>query len=75
MFHMVPTHISNLFLFSLDGRNSPTVVTSNVGTIDYERAEILLKPINIVGTSKKVQDIPIIEISACPKSNDIVSAV
>ena len=64
--------VGNLFLFKLDGRNSPTVVTSNVGTIDYERAEILLKPINIVGTSKKVQDIPIIEISACPKSNDIV---
>jgi len=70
----IPTNdrVGNLFLFKLDGRNSPTVVTSNVGTIDYERAEILLKPINIVGTSKKVQDIPIIEISACPKSNDIV---
>ena len=70
----IPTNdrVGNLFLFKLDGRNSPTVVTTNVGTIDYERAEILLKPINIVGTSKKVQDIPIIEISACPKSNDIV---
>ena len=64
--------VGNLFLFKLDGRNSPTVVSSNVGTIDYERAEILLKPINITGTSKKVQDIPIIEVSACPQSNDIV---
>ena len=70
----IPTNdrVGNLFLFKLDGRNSPTVVTTNVGTIDYERAEILLKPINIVGTSKKVQDIPIIEISACPQSNDVV---
>jgi len=64
--------MGKLFLFKLDGRNSPTVVSSNVGTIDYERAEILLKPINITGTSKKVQDIPIIEVSACPQSNDIV---
>jgi len=61
-----------LFLFKLNGRNSPTVVSSNVGTIDYERAEILLKPINITGTSKKVQDISIIEVSACPQSNDVI---
>ena len=59
-------------MFKLNGRNSPTVVSGNVGTIDYERAEILLKPINITGTSKKVQDIPIIEVSGCPQSNDIV---
>ena len=64
--------VGNLFLFKLDGRNSPTVVNRNVGTFDYERAEIIIKPINITGTSKTVQDIPIIEVSACPKSNDIV---
>jgi len=70
----IPTNnrVGKLFLFKLDGRNSPTVVSGNVGTIDYERAEILLKPINIIGTSKKVQDIPIIEVSGCPQSNDIV---
>ena len=70
----IPTdnRVGKLFLFKLDGRNSPTVVSSNIGTIDYERAEILIKPINITGTSKKVQDIPIIEISACPQSNDVV---
>ena len=61
-----------LFLFSLESRNNPTILADNVGTIDYERAEILIKPINITGTSKKVQNISIIEISACPKSNDIV---
>ena len=70
----IPTNnrVGKLFLFKLQGRNSPVVVSGNIGTIDYERAEILLKPINIVGTSKKVQDIPIIEISACPKSNDVI---
>ena len=70
----IPTdnRVGTLFLFKLDGRNSPSVVSSNVGTIDYERAEILLKPINITGTSKKIQDIPIIEVSGCPQSNDIV---
>jgi len=70
----IPTNnrVGKLFLFKLSGRNSPTVVSGNVGTIDYERAEILLKPINITGTSKKVQDIPIIEVSGCPQSNDIV---
>ena len=28
--------------------------------------------INIIGTSKQVQNIPIIEISGCPKSNDVI---
>ena len=70
----IPTNnrVGKIFLFKLEGRNSPVVVSSNIGTIDYERAEILLKPINIIGTSKKVQDIPIIEVSACPQSNDVV---
>jgi len=62
----------NLFLFELASRYDPVIVQRNVGTIDYERAEILLKPINITNTAKKIQEIPIIEISACPKSNDII---
>ncbi len=61
-----------LFLFTLESRNNPKVVSSNVGTIDYEKGEILIKPINISSTSKKVQNIPIIEVSACPKSNDVI---
>jgi len=61
-----------LFLFKLESRGNPTIVSTNVGTVDYARAEILIKPINIIKTSKKVQNIPIIEISACPKSNDII---
>ena len=61
-----------LILFTLQGRTNPTIVSNNVGTVDYAKGEILLKPINIVGTSKQVQGIPIIEISACPKSNDVI---
>jgi len=61
-----------LFLFTLSARNNPTIVSSNVGTVDYERAEVLIKPINITGTSKQVQNIPIIEISGCPQSNDVI---
>ena len=62
----------SLFFFRLQGVNSPVIVSNNVGTIDYERGEILLKAVNITGTSKKVQDIPIIEVSACPQSNDVI---
>ena len=32
----------------------------------------MLDPINITGTSKQVQDISIIEVSACPESNDVI---
>ena len=61
-----------LFLFTLASRSNPTIVSNNIGTIDYDRAEILIEPINIIDTSKKVQNIPIIEVSACPKSNDVI---
>ena len=61
-----------LFLFKLESRNNAIIVSKNVGTIDYERAEILLKPINITGTSKNINNIPIIEVSACPRSNDVI---
>ena len=62
----------SLFFFRLESRNNPVVVSNNVGTIDYARAEILLKPITFTGTSKNIQEIPIIEVSACPQSNDII---
>ena len=61
-----------LFLFTLASRTNPTIVSNNIGTVDYSRAEILIEPINIIDTSKKVQNIPIIEVSACPKSNDVI---
>jgi hypothetical protein len=61
-----------LFLFKLVSTNAPVIVAGDIGTIDYERAEIMIDSINITGTSKNVQDVPIIEVSACPKSNDII---
>jgi len=62
----------SLFFFRLQGTNNPIIVRNNVGTIDYEKGELLLKPVNITGTSKKIQDIPIIEVSTCPQSNDVI---
>ena len=61
-----------LLLFKLQARQDPIIISNNVGTIDYQKGEILIRPINITGTSKKVQNISIIEISACPKSNDVI---
>ena len=63
----------SLFLFTVPNVNSPTptVVKRNVGTIDYKKGIITLNPINII--SGKLKDgQTIIEISACPKSNDVI---
>jgi hypothetical protein len=47
------------------------VVKRNVGKIDYENGIITLNPINVLsGKTKDGQ--PIIEISATPKSNDVI---
>ena len=62
----------SLFFFRLESRNNPVVVRSNVGTIYYDKGEILLKPITFTGTSKKIQEMPIIEVAACPQSNDVI---
>ena len=64
--------LGNLFLFTLASRNNPRIVSTNVGTVDYDKGEILINPTNIINTSKEVQNIPIIEISACPQSNDVI---
>ena len=53
---------------------SPTevkVVRKNVGIIDYIKGEIKLYPINIMSTSLD-KGIPVIEISTCPYSNDVI---
>ena len=62
-----------LFLFTLPSVNSttPTIVRRNVGVIDYKKGIITINPINI--TSGKVKDgQTILELSACPKSNDVI---
>ena len=62
-----------LFLFSVPSVNStsPTIIKRNVGNINYKKGVLTLNPINIL--SGKVKDgQTIIEISACPKSNDVI---
>ena len=62
-----------LFLFSVPNANStsPTVIRRNVGFINYTKGIVTLNPINI--TSGKLKDgQAILEISACPKSNDVI---
>jgi len=63
----------SLFLFSVPSINSqsPKIVKRNVGTIDYKKGVITLNPINVQsGMLKDGQTI--IEISACPLSNDVI---
>jgi len=62
----------NIFFFKLNSQTQPEIVKNNVGTIDYEKGEILLNIVNIVSTEKSVQGESIIEISAVPKSNDVI---
>ena len=63
----------SLFLFTVPSVNStePTVIRRNIGTIDYQNGVITMNPINIV--SRKIKDCQtIIELSACPASNDVI---
>ena len=63
----------SIFFFTLPSPNStsPTIVRRNVGTINYKSGIITLNPVNII--SGKLKDgQTIIELSACPKSNDVI---
>ncbi len=63
----------SLFFFTLPSVNStsPTIIRRNVGTINYKSGIVTLNPVNIIaGKLKDGQTI--VEISACPKSNDVV---
>ena len=63
----------SIFLFTVPGVTSPTptIVKRDVGIIDYKSGIITLNPINII-SSKVKNGQNIIEISAIPKSNDVV---
>ena len=61
-----------VFLFSNPNLETPTIVATNVGKIDYENGEILLKPIQFTSTEKTVNGTPIVEISTIPYSNDVI---
>ena len=63
----------SLFFFSLPSPNStsPTIVKRNVGNIDYKKGILTINPVNIL--SGKMKDgQPTIELSGCPKSNDVI---
>ena len=62
-----------LFLFTVPNinSNSPTILRRNVGFIDYVNGIIIINPINIV-SAKQVNGQATIEISATPKSNDVI---
>ena len=63
----------SIFFFTVPSVNSttPTIIRRNVGTINYKSGIVTLNPVNII--SGKLKDgQTIVEISACPKSNDVV---
>ncbi len=63
----------SLFLFTVPSVNSttPTIIRRNVGTVDYQNGIVTLNPI-IIESGKFKDGQSIVEISACPKSNDVV---
>lgn len=61
-----------LVLFTLDSDSEPTILIENVGTINYIKGEIRTFALNVISTEKLSGGTPIIEISAIPKSNDII---
>ena len=63
----------SLFLFTLPNPNSysPTILRRNIGVVNYISGIITLNP--IVATSGKIKEgQSIIELSVCPKSNDVI---
>lgn len=58
----------SLFIFKLV-KNRPVIVARNVGTVDYQKGEILIDTLIISST---VRANNIIEIEAIPESNDVI---
>ena len=61
-----------LILFKLDDNNQAAIVRDYAGSVDYIKGEIMVNPLNIISTDISVQGEPIIEVSACPISNDVI---
>jgi len=61
----------SLFLFT-NINSSIEIVRSDIGTIDYEKGEILLNAINIVSTALTQSTVSIISFSVKPYSNDVI---
>jgi hypothetical protein len=64
----------SLFLFTVPSPNSTTsnVVRRGIGNINYKTGIITINPINIISAGKVKDGQPIIEMSAIPKSNDVI---
>ena len=62
----------SIFLFKLSSSTQPIIVRNNVGTINYERGEVRLYPIKVTNTAKTKDGVKVVEISAIPKSNDVI---
>jgi hypothetical protein len=65
-------NLGTINLFTISDEQTINIVRRNVGEIDYAKGEIILYPINIRDTVKKFGFDNIIEISAIPKSNDVI---
>ncbi len=61
-----------IIFFRLSSQSEVVVVAANAGTINYQKGEIILSPVDFRETSKSRGENPIIEISAVPKSNDVI---
>jgi hypothetical protein len=51
---------------------NPITVNRNVGSINFSKGEIKISSLNILSTLKKKGNESIVEISAIPKSNDVI---
>ncbi len=61
-----------IFLFKISSNSTqPIEVRQSVGKINYEKGEIILNPIKIISTVIDKGE-SIVEVSATPKSNDVI---
>ena len=63
------SNIGNLFLFKLTDAVDVEIVSTNFGTVDYTKGEIIINTVNITSTLLPEN---IIEIQAVPLSNDVL---
>jgi hypothetical protein len=61
-----------IFFFKLQSPTQPIIVKKNAGTVDYKKGEIRLSPVNIISSEKSIDGNAVIQISAIPKSNDVI---
>ena len=61
-----------LVIFKLSSEGDILIVRRNAGSIDYVKGEVILYPLNIIQTAKTISSENVVEISARPKSNDII---